>query len=891
MSSYSIFHIIHRRTPRLIPILMICLTLIVGCGKNEPAVIAIPISATPAPSATKTLPQTQVPTVVPTEATTPTPKPATKPGVRTYGGSYNDYLFDILFLADGGTLLAGQTNNTGLSARISPGNAHLIRTNSEGDIIWERDYGGDDDALLYSLIQVGEDEYVALGQIAASYARDEMDMYLIKIDGDGNEIWSHTYGGRGMDHSMMVRQTSDGGYILVGSRADEFPTGNQYEADVVLIKTDAEGNEIWTHTYGDKILSAGWGVEPTPDGGYVLIGWEAKTYPDRDVIAIKTNEMGDVEWSRTWDLDPGDRDAGHDLILTSDGHIVIACIQSMNSGLRRAVLVKVDLDGNEIWVKDYGEESVGNEFWDIMEDKDGGYVMAGATLPGEVSSTGQDIRNGLVIKTSPDGEILWKYILEMDEYDQNMFSSAVVLPDGEYIFVGRATRKGGRYADMLWFKLKNDDIVHSSGDGDDEPTTMTYGGSYNDRAFDVLMIEDGGMLIGGLANNTHRSHRITPGNARLIRTDMDGNIVWERDYGGEDDAMLTSIIQVEDGEYVLLGQIAASYARDETDMYLVKVDGEGNEIWSHTYGGRGMDHAKMVRQTSDGGYILIGSRADEFPTSGVYQGDIALIKTDAEGNRVWSRNYGDEILYLGWGVAQTPDGGYILTGWEAKTIDDRDVIAIKTNEIGYVEWSRTWDLGPEERDGGFDLILTSDGYIVIACIQSMGSGAPSAVLLKLDLEGNEIWNKLIGEEGVGNTFWHIMEDTDGGYLMAGDTHLGKVPSTGEDIHGGLMVKTDTDGEIIWQRVFGEGQYEQVSFNSAALLPDGGYVFVGYVTHYDEEYSDMLWLKITDTGEVIAFISERDGNAEIYIMNTDSSNPQRLTNDPAYDAWPVWSPDG
>jgi WD40 repeat protein len=424
-----------------------------------------------------------------------------------------------------------------------------------------------------------------------------------------------------------------------------------------------------------------------------------------------------------------------------------------------------------------------------------------------------------------------------------------------------------------------------------ETGARTYGGAHNDRAFDVLATADGGTLIAGLANNTHRSHRITPGNARLIRTDMNGNIIWERDYGGEVDAMFTSIIQAEKEGYVLLGQIAASYARAETDMYLVKVDGEGNEIWSHTYGGRGMDHAQMIRQTSDGGYVLIGNRADEFPTSGVYRGDIALIKTDAEGNQVWSRNYGDEILYLGWGVAQTPDGGYILTGWEAKTIDDRDVIAIKTNETGDVEWTRIWDLGPGERDGGFDLILTSDGYIVIACIQSMGSGAPSAVLLKLDLEGNEIWNKLIGEEGIGNTFWHIMEDSDGGYIMTGDTHLGKVSSTREDIHGGLIIKTDMDGEILWQRVFGEGQYEQVSFNSAALLPDGGYVFVGYVTPYGEEYSDMLWLKLTNAGEVIAFTSERDGNAEIYSMDADGSNPQRLTDDPAYDAWPVWSPDG
>ena len=378
-----------------------------------------------------------------------------------------------------------------------------------------------------------------------------------------------------------------------------------------------------------------------------------------------------------------------------------------------------------------------------------------------------------------------------------------------------------------------------------------YGRQYHDRAFDILVTEDGGSLIAGLTNNTGLSHRITPGNAWLIRTDPQGTVLWEREYGGEKDAFFSSIIQVGHNEYVLLGEIAASYERDETDLYLVKVDGQGNEIWSHTFGGRGMDLGKMVRQTADGGYIVIGDRADENPTGMVYESKLFLSKRDAEGKQVWSRTYGDEILDLGWGVAQTPDGGYVLTGWEAKTIDDRDVILIKTDEQGEVEWSRTWDLDPGERDGGFDLILTSDGYVVIACIQSMGSGAPSAVRIKVDLAGNEIWKKLIGKAGIGNTFWHIMEDSDGGYVMAGDTHLGQVPGTGEDTHGAWMVKTDTDGEILWQHVFGQGEYEQAHFYSAAPRPAGGYLFAGEVTRNGGTYSDLMWMAIPSAPATIA----------------------------------------
>jgi hypothetical protein len=447
------------RSPRIVGTIVL-LVLLVGC---RPAPTATPAAA-PQPISTSIPMGTSVPTAAPAPAATespsllPYPELGAAAHVRTYGGETSDWASDVLLLDDGGTLIVGRANNTRLSHRIIPGTARIIRTDAEGNVVWERDYGGEADGRFYCPIQTGEDEYVILGEIAASYARQETDMVLVKIDGEGNEIWSHTYGGRGMDVEGMVRQTSDGGFILVGSRGDEFPTGDLYRGNLILIKTDAEGNEVWSRTYGDEAFYLGFGVAQTPDGGYVLTGWEAKTIDDRDVIIIKTDEMGEVEWSRAWDLDPGERDGAFDLILTSDGHVVVACIRSMNSGPRRAVLIKVDLDGNEIWVKEFGEGSVGTEFWDIMEDSDGGYVMAGAILPGRDPATGEDIRRGLVIKTDPDGEVLWQYVFDEDEYEEVSFSSADVL-DGGYIFVGQVTRRGERFKDMLWLKLTIDDQV------------------------------------------------------------------------------------------------------------------------------------------------------------------------------------------------------------------------------------------------------------------------------------------------------------------------------------------------------------------------------------------------------------------------------------------------
>jgi hypothetical protein len=123
---------------------------------------------------------------------------------------------------------------------------------------------------------------------------------------------------------------------------------------------------------------------------------------------------------------------------------------------RSAILLKVDLNGNEIWLKEFSEEGLEYDFWDIMEDTDGGYVMAGAVIKDRNPVTGEGNRSGLIIKTDRDGNLLWKQIYTRSEFQQTMFSSAVVLPDGGYVFVGMAVLNGEKNPDMLWLKLSPD---------------------------------------------------------------------------------------------------------------------------------------------------------------------------------------------------------------------------------------------------------------------------------------------------------------------------------------------------------------------------------------------------------------------------------------------------
>jgi hypothetical protein len=376
--------------------------------------------------------------------------------MQTYGDPYNDWGYDVLPLDDGGTLVVGRANNTYYSHMVMPGDARLLRTDSQGDLLWQRDYG-DGNGRLYNIIRVGEDQYVALGNYAESAVGIDSDLFLIKVDGRGNEIWSHTYGGGGADCGGAVRQTSDGGFILLGALYDDFATGDLFLGHLYVIKTDAAGNCTWERSYGDGLLYLGFGIEETPDGGYVFSGWWAKTHDDRDFIVIKIDSVGNVEWERTWDPTPGDGDCAYDMLLTSDGHVVLAGIQSMYEGPRLATLVKLDLEGDEVWVKSYPRVDGETEFWDILEDEDGGYLMAGGLVGERNPATGEAPRQGLVVKTDADGEVLWETTLGDSEFDMIHFSAAAIHPDGGYVLTGQARREGERYDDMLWVRLVCDE--------------------------------------------------------------------------------------------------------------------------------------------------------------------------------------------------------------------------------------------------------------------------------------------------------------------------------------------------------------------------------------------------------------------------------------------------
>mgnify|MGYP003324117204 FL=1 len=348
--------------------------------------------------------------------------------------------------------------------------------------------------------------------------------------------------------------------------------------------------------------------------------------------------------------------------------------------------------------------------------------------------------------------------------------SLIELNDGGYLIAGNTSLLGDNYSNALLIK-----IDHTG----KEMWKRDYTFSSVDRLNMVKELQDGSLVAAGFTmSSTNYSKDIF-----VIKTDAQGNLEWQRSYGDAQDETANSIDISIDGGFIISGEVI----NENTGFslcYLIKIDNEGELDWSNTFGGSQNDNGLSVISTNDAGFAITGMTR----SLGDSNGDVWLIKVNSNGEMEWERTYGGDDNEYGRTIQQTVDGGYIIIGQtESFGLGYNDAYLIKTDSQGNEIWSQTF--GGQGTDQGRQVVNTLDeGYLISGYTDSFGTlGGFNFWLVKANSLGELEWQRFYGEQGDDRGLSGI-QTSDGGYAIAGYTNSGT--SSGSDI---LFIKTDDNG--------------------------------------------------------------------------------------------------
>ena len=381
-----------------------------------------------------------------------------------------------------------------------------------------------------------------------------------------------------------------------------------------------------------------------------------------------------------------------------------------------------------------------------------------------------------------------------------------------------------------------------------------------------------------------------PCNQPIVAIPFSGEINWTKTYGGDLNDEAKSIITTPDGGYAIAGSseslngdLNGSNQSGTYDYWLMKLDANGNMEWNKTYGGSGDDQAEEVISTPDGGYLISGfsksNDGDISGNNGFY--DHWLVKTDTSGNLEWEKSYGYAGEDRAFSVIVTNDGGYLTAGSlsveeykgpnqiskSAKFLQALHGVGEfwvhKLNVKGEVEWEKFF--GGSNNDRAYDVIETNDGYLMVGAtesndfdIKNKAASSYDVWVVKINKEGVLQWEKSYGgsESDIG---FAIAKTNDGNFIITGDTRSGDGFLNCEFGNAdALVLKIDPSGNLLWAANFGGSNYDTAQ--DILVASDGNYIISGTSKSNDKNVStnngkDDVWIfKINDKAKMLWNVS-------------------------------------
>ncbi len=346
--------------------------------------------------------------------------------------------------------------------------------------------------------------------------------------------------------------------------------------------------------------------------------------------------------------------------------------------------------------------------------------------------------------------------------------------------------------------------------------TRTYGGTNWDEGFSVQECAEGGFIIAG---ETEESFGNGKSDVYLVRTDAQGDTIWTRTYGGALSDVSRSVQECTGGGLIIAGK-TNSFGAGYDDVYLIKTDAQGDTIWTKTYGGTLSDDGRSVQECAEGGFIIAGMTS----SFGAGWGDVYLIRTDAEGDTIWTKTYGGTNYDWGESVQECTDSGFIIAGMTSSFgAGSWDVYLIKTDSDGDTLWTKTY--GGISNDWGCSVKeCTEEGFIIAGTTNSFGVGSSRDVyLIRTDTQGDTLWTKIYGRTGDDRSN-SVQECAGSGFIIAGYT-----TSFGDGDGDIYLIRTNANGDTLWIKTYGRaGSDYGYSVQECA---SGGFIIAGYTSFF------------------------------------------------------------
>ena len=513
------------------------------------------------------------------------------------------------------------------------------------------------------------------------------------------------------------------------------------------------------------------------------------------------------------------------------GFVISGFRPSRDSKKPRAWVMRLDERGDVVWEGLYGESTSAAS---VIPLSRGGFVAVGASR-----LDGGEGFKAWILRLDDGGKKMWERT--SGEHQNDLAISVAPVPGGGFYVAGYS------YADS---HLVRDTWVMRLDQMGRKLWRRTFSGKSMGSGNGMAALPGGGLVMAGAMGKGEGENK----KAWVLRLDDKGNLLWQRTFAEHVDDFAEAIAPAPDGGFVVAGKMVSEDRYDRPHGWVYRLDGQGLKIWQYLLSGNSIIYPTAILTTRDHGFVVVGDiNKGEFSRGDPH--DAYLLKLNPQGRKLWERILGGDRTDVLNSIASAPGGGFVLAGYtESKGAGEADAWLLRLDDKGRDTWNRTF--GGAGIDGFLSLAMLSDGSIAMGGVnRSRGSGLADAWVIRLDPDGEETWERLIGGNGRDMVLaiaaekkplrGNGEENGEGnGLVLAGLTQPGEERQD-DDL---LVGRLDGKGNLLWKRALGGSQNDAAT--SIVALPDGGILLAGFTRSKGRGRADAWILRLNGLGKVL-----------------------------------------